>query len=51
MDANPFLDYLNEHRATASLAASLVEILAVRRASAARRVLAGLRPIRVGVAS
>lgn len=51
MDADPFLDYLNEHETTAPLAVSLLEVLALRRASAERRARAGIRTIPGTVAS
>jgi hypothetical protein len=50
MDANPFLDYLHDHAATAGLAEALTDIVDMRRALAMRRSRAARRliPIEVG---
>ena len=49
MDANPFLDYLREHQATAGLAEVLANVVDMRRSLAMQRSPARPRliPIRV----
>jgi len=49
MDANPFLDYLREHQATAGLAEVLANVVDMRRSLTMQRspALPRLTPIRV----